>query len=447
MKDTFDLQNPWRKPGYAFPEEPYIQRNIFNRLLKDLDSDEITVLLGSRQVGKTFLIKKLIEKLVADKNIDPRRVFYFNFDAFNLIELIRSDRDFLDFIEYYGMPGKTAYLFFDEAQRIPEVGLLLKQYYDLGLSLKFIISGSSSLEIKSQVKETLAGRKHLFELFPVAYGEFLRFKDLKTPDDPAAVMRFENHNYRRLFEEFAIFGGYPGVIRLNTPEEKVQLLKEIYSSYVQKDISDFLKIEDIAGFNRLVNFVATQTGGLCKTNEVAKNTRLSRHFVEKYLFALEQTYVVAFLRPCFVNLGKAVVKTPKLYFCDTGIRNSIFGQFDDLDKRPDAGILIENFIFSEMLKTLDKDQLWFYRTTAGSEVDFVFIRADRAVPVEVKYSISRQYAVPKIFHTLVQHTRIKKAVIVTRNHLHQEKREGMEILFRPAQTAYHLDKLIAEGEI
>ena len=226
VKDTFDLQNPWRKPGYTFPEEPYIQREIFSRLLKDLNSDKITVILGSRQVGKTFLIKKLIEKLVTEKNSDPRRIFYFNFDAFNLIELIRNDRDFLDFIKYYGMPGEIPYLFLDEAQRIPEVGLLLKQYYDLGLGLKFIISGSSSLQIKSQVKETLAGRKHLFELYPVTYGEFLRFKDLKTPDDLATVMRFEYHNYQRLFEEFAIFGGYPEVVRLNSSEEKIQLLKD-----------------------------------------------------------------------------------------------------------------------------------------------------------------------------------------------------------------------------
>jgi predicted AAA+ superfamily ATPase len=233
------------------------------------------------------------------------------------------------------MPGKRPYIFLDEAQRIPEVGLLLKRYYDLKMDLKFIISGSSSLQIKSQVKETLAGRKHLFELYPITYGEFLRFKGLKTPDDPAVVVKFEFLRYRRALEEFVIFGGYPGVVRLNSPEQKARLLKEIYNSYVQKDISDFLKIEDVAGFNRLVNFVAYQAGGLCKTNEVAKNTRLTRHFVEKYLFALEQTYVVAFLRPYFVNLGKAIVKTPKLYFCDTGIRNSVYGRVGFIAPPPD----------------------------------------------------------------------------------------------------------------
>ena len=442
MKDTFDLQNPWRRPEYTFPDEPYIHRGIFDRLLRDLTCDEITVVLGSRQVGKTFLINKLIEKLLADGLCDPRQIFYFNFDAFNLLELIGNDRDFLDFIKYYGMPGKRPYIFLDEAQRIPEVGLLLKRYYDLKMDLKFIISGSSSLQIKSQVKETLAGRKHLFELYPITYGEFLRFKGLKTPDDPAAVVKFEFLRYRRVLEEFVIFGGYPGIVRLNSPEQKVRLLKEIYNSYVQKDISDFLKIEDIAGFNRLVNFVAYQAGGLCKTNEVAKNTRLTRHFVEKYLFALEQTYVAAFLRPYFVNLGKAVVKTPKLYFCDTGIRNSVFGQFEPLDKRQDSGMLVENFVFSELLKAIDKDRLWFYRTSAGSEVDFLVISADQTVPVEVKHSISRQKSVPKIFQTLARNTSIKEAVVVTRDHLHREQRGGMQIFFLPAHAVYNLEKLV-----
>ena len=146
MKNTFDIQNPWRIPGYTFPRKVYILRDIFDHLFEDLNHKEITVVVGSRQVGKTFLMQKLIKKLLTEGKVDPGQIFYFNFDAFNLIDLISSDRDFLDFIKYYGIAGRRSYIFLDEVQRVPEIGLLIKRYYDLGLDLKFVISGSSSLK-------------------------------------------------------------------------------------------------------------------------------------------------------------------------------------------------------------------------------------------------------------------------------------------------------------
>lgn len=442
MKDTFDLQNPWRNPSYRFSGRKTIHRLLFDVLLEDLDQRVVTVIVGSRQVGKTFLMKKLIEILLNEKGCSPAQIFYFNFDAIELVEFVANDRDFLDFIAHYGIKGQKSFIFFDEAQRIPNIGLILKRYHDLERNLKFIVSGSSSLEIKSQVKETLTGRKHLFELYPISFGEFLRFKGLRTPDEPANLVRFESEGYSRALDDFIIYGGYPGVAILDRKEEKVRLLKEIYRSYVHKDVSDFFKIEDIPGFNRLVQFLSQQSGGLCKFNEVAKNTRLTRYFVEAYLFALQETYVVQLLLPYFVNLGKAIVKTPKLYFCDTGIRNAVFGQFGTLAQRRDSGLLVENFVFSELIKAIDRERIWFYRTTAGSEVDFVVDRGDHVVPVEVKYSASRQKTVPKIFATLANHAGIKKALVATRNYADDTERYGARILFRPSYTLYSIQKLL-----
>jgi len=439
MKDTFDLQNPWRNLGYTFPDEPYIKRSIFNTLMEDLHERKITVLLGARQVGKTFLIKKMIEKLLANKEVDPKQIFYFNFDAFNLIDLVENDRDFIDFIQSYGVADKKTYVFLDEAQRIPEAGLLIKRYYDLGLDMKFIVSGSSSLQIKGQTKETLTGRKTLFELYPVSYYEFLKYKGVVPPDDPARAVKFESVGYQRLMEEFARFGGYPGVVVMDTNEDKISLLKEIYNSYVQKDISDFLKVEDVSGFNRMVQFLSAQTASLCKVNEVSKNVRLSRHFVEKYLLALEETYVIALLRPYFASLGKAIIKTPKLYFIDTGLRNAVFGDFQSLDNRADTGAIIENFVFSELIKSIEKDRLWFYRTTTGSEIDFVFVKGNKTIPIEVKYRISHQKALPKTLHTLAKHMDLKRGLVITRDYLQEKETQDMQILFRPAWALYCIE--------
>lgn len=438
MKSTFDLQNPWRTPGYQFSKTRYIERDIFSKLIQGQEKTRITVLLGSRQVGKTFLMQKMIEKLLSEKNVDPKQIFYFNFDAFNLIDLVKSDRDFLDFIAAYRLADKKAYIFLDEAQRIPEAGILIKRYYDLGLDIKFMVSGSSSLQIKSQVKETLTGRKQLFELTPISYIEFLRYKGLNALDDLAQLVRFESDKYQRLMEEFVIFGGYPGVVVIKNREDKINLLKEIYHSYVQKDISDFFKVENIAGFNRMVQFLAAQTGSLCKINEVSKNIRLSRHFVEKYLLALEQTYVLAFLRPYFANLGKAIIKVPKLYFYDTGLRNTVFGQFQPLNNRQDAGALIENFVFSELIKSVEKERLWFYRTTTGSEIDFLFIKGNNTIPVEVKYSTSRQETIPKTFQTIQKHTGLNKALVITKDYFQEKKKENVRVNFIPAWSIYDI---------
>ncbi len=439
MKDTFDLQNPWRNPGYTFPDEPYVKRNIFNKLMEDLHKKKITVVLGARQVGKTFLIKKIIEKLLVDNMVEPEQIFYFNFDAFNLIDLVANDRDFVDFINSYGIAGKTTYLFLDEAQRIPEAGLQIKKFYDLCLDVKYIVSGSSSLQIKGQTKETLTGRKTLFELYPVSYYEFLNYKGVELPDDPERTLKFESGGYQRLMEEFVRFGGYPGVVVTDSIEDKTRLLKEIYNSYVQKDISDFLKVEDISGFNRMVQFLSAQTASLCKINEVSKNVRLSRHFVEKYLLALEETYVIALLRPYFANLGKAIIKTPKLYFIDNGLRNAVFGEFQPLYKRADIGQLIENFVFSELIKPIERDRLWFYRTTTGSEIDFLFVKGGKTIPLEVKYRISHQKTYPKTLHTLAKHTALKKGLVITRDYFHNIETQNMEILFRPAWALYRIE--------
>jgi hypothetical protein len=438
IKDTFDLQNPWRNPLYTIPEEPWVERSIFKQLFADLDAGHITIVVGSRQVGKTFLIKRLVRELVARHHVDRNQLFYFNFDSFELIELVRNKRNFLDFLESYGVPGKHSFVFLDEAQRISEIGLLLKEYHDLELPIKFVVSGSSSLQIKSQIKETLTGRKRVFELFPITFEEFLRFSGVAFLPSLETSMRFEAESYQHLLEQFVLYGGYPGVVMKKSREEKINLLKEIYRSYVQKDISDFLKIEDIPGFNRLVQYMSAQTGGLCKVNEVSKNVRLSRYFVEKYLFALEETYILSTLRPYFVNLGKAIVKTPKYYFCDTGIRNAVFGQFDALEARRDTGILIENFVFNELIKAVDKERLWFYRTTTGAEVDFLYIAGERATPIEIKYSRARQDSVPKVFRTIHRYHAFPRGIVVTKDSLREYDDNGMHIVFQPAWSTFSL---------
>ncbi|OQX96269.1 hypothetical protein B6I21_01370 [candidate division KSB1 bacterium 4572_119] len=431
MNITFQNQNPWRNPDFSFPKDKYIYRQILEKIINHLDKQEITVIVGSRQVGKTFLMKKTIEHLLLKGDMDPKQIFYFNFDSLELIELIQNEKDFLDFVRDYSIKDKRCYIFLDEAQRITNCGLLIKRYFDLGLNIKFIVSGSSSLEVKSEVKETLAGRKRLFELFPITFGEFLAYKGISNTTSIENKLRFEYNHYIDLLNEFILFGGYPGVVKLANAEDKILLLKEIFQSYIQKDIGDFLNVSDVLGFNKLLQMLATQSAQLLKSNELSKLIGVSRYNIEKYLFFLQQTYIVHLLRPYFINIGKALIKTPKLYFIDTGIRNVVFNQFQDLNIRADNGQLAENFVFSELAKSVDLNNLWFYRTTSGTEIDFLYNIGTSVIPIEVKYSESKQRSIPRAFSTVFQKLDIKKALVLTKNYLNRREQSNISVIFQP----------------
>lgn len=431
MKKMFDFQNPWRFPGYHMPQEPYIRRHILAALLEHLSKPEITVLSGARQVGKTFLFKKMIEHLLTEKNTRPEQIFYFNFDALELIEIFTRPADFIEFISGYGVAQHKNYIFLDEFQRIPNGGLLLKNYYDLGLNFKFLVSGSASLEIKSQIKESLVGRKRLFELLPVSFKEYIAFQGLETTQPLALRARFESARYQKALENFIRFGGYPGIVKLTAENDKINLLKEIYDSYLKKDISDYFKVENVLGFNRLVQLLAAQTANLCNLNELAKMSGLTRYFTEIYLGHLQDTFVIRMLRPYFKNIGKSLVKTPKSYFVDPGIRNSIFSLFNPPEQRTDLGAIIENFVFSELIKKLPSDNLWFFRTQNDSEVDFLYQKGDEIIPIEVKYSKADKIPIPKILTSLAEMLPIQRAYVLTHSAYQDRKTEHFSVHFRP----------------
>ncbi len=442
MISIFEYQNPWRQKNYHFPKRPFIKREILNDLLKEIDHPEITTILGSRQVGKTFLMQKMIEALLTEKKIRPQQIFYFNFDELSFIPFLQSISDFLEFIQSYCPNGKKAYIFLDEIQRIMDAGLLLKKYYDLNLNIKFIISGSSSLDIRSKIKETLAGRKRVFEILPITFREFLDFNAVQLDNPLSIQIKLEKERFEKYFEEFTKFGGYPACVTAKTNYEKQIKLKEIYQSYVQKDISDYLKIENVVAFNKMVQLLALQSGQLFKLNEVSKQISLSRYFTEKYLQSLKDTYIIQIIQPLFSNKIKSTIKTPKVYFLDTGIQNSIWGNFANFNQRGDVGQLVETVVFTELLKSNIFGKIWFFRTLKGSEIDFIYQKGEQLVPIEVKFSSKRQKIIPKVFYSFSEVFGIKKGIVFTKDFLGVKKQKNIEVHFFPVWAIYKIHDLI-----
>lgn len=368
-----------------------IERSQFFALKKHLNEKEITVLLGPRQVGKTTLMNLLRNHLVMDGKASEKNIHYFNLDIVTDMEFFISQPKFVRFCRERTKNGNFIYVFIDEAQRINETGLFLKGIYDLNLPLKLVISGSSALELKEKIGEPLTGRKKVFKILPLSFDEFFQFKNnsLRKLALESGVMREEEtFEVENIFQQYLIFGGYPRVVVENSEEEKKSILEEIFTSYIDKDIIKFLKVRDPLSFSGFVRYLAIQNGGLMNVNEASKTLNINQRTARKYLHYLESTFVIKKLSPFFTNAMKELVKMPKVYFLDLGLRNFVVSDFLPFSERSDRGALLENFVLNEMgfkLKLAEKINFW--RSKDGRhEVDFVVRRGGDLVPIEVKSS-------------------------------------------------------------
>jgi len=398
IKEIFELQNPWRTTiDYQFNLK---DREILKAILDNLDNRKILGLIGSRQVGKSSLLYLTIRHLL-ENNVKVNNIFYFNLDDRKLHELFENVPEFLHFMA--SSTTEKKYVILDEIQRLPNPGLFLKELYDLNLNFKIIYSGSSQLEIKSRLKEFLVGRARQLEIHRLSFNEYLRFK--------APITRHQ------ALEETLIYGAYPGVVLENRFIEKKLCIKDIYQSYVEKDLVDFLKVDNPQVFNHLLVFLANQSGRLLSLDTLAKSLRISRNKVDEYLDILEKTFIIKRIYPFYKNYKKEITKTPKIYFMDLGLRNFVINNFNDLSLRNDKGELFENFVLLEMLKgdhySLNKVNFW--RTTNQTEIDFIVTKESGTEAIEVKWDKTTP---PKSFQTIKKYYPEMVTKVVSREHFY-----------------------------
>lgn len=394
IAEIFNLQNPWRTDtSFSFHLKP---RAILPTLLENLRNRKILVLIGSRQVGKSSLMFLLIESLLRERRVPATDIFYFNLDDLKLHELFENLPEFVHFL---GAGKSRKYLFIDEVQRLPNPGLMLKSLYDLQLDIKIICSGSSQLEVKSKLKENLVGRARQFEIQRLSFPEYLEFAQPVTR--------------RQALEDMLVYGSYPGVAILPERLEKQLAIKDIYQSYVEKDLVDFLKVDDIQAFNRLVGLLANQIGNLLNVQNLAKAVRTHRQHIEHYLAILENTFIIRRVYPFFQNYKKEITRTPKVYFLDLGLRNFALNDFRPVELREDTGKLFENFYFLHLLHQdiFGLQKINFWRTTNQTEIDFIVTRETQREAIEVKWE---RATAPKSFASIKKYYPDMKTTVVTK---------------------------------
>jgi predicted AAA+ superfamily ATPase len=290
-----------------------------------------------------------------------------------------------------------------------------------------VVSGSSSFSIKTKFKDSLAGRKRIFEIYPLDFGEFLEFKDRK---DLAGFWdtgnwekaRFFEGDFLRYFEEYVIFGGLPKVSLLPTREDNVEYLKDVVNSYIKKDIKDLFRIDNPYAFNKAIKLLALQAGNSLNFTTLTTMCGISRRTLERYLFILESTFIIRLINPFYSNKIKEVTKMPKLYFMDTGIRNIIVGDLNSLEGRRDSGSLVENSVFLMLLTGKGPlDEIYYWRTKAGAEMDFVLKgEGERLRGYEVKYRPFKEVKITRSTRSYINEYSPDLTCICTKNFYQDE---------------------------
>lgn len=439
-----------------FPEN-LLQREILGLITPFLEAENIILLSGARQTGKTSLLYLLIRHLT-NKRVPHSQVVYFDLENIHDFSQINNLKDFNDFWHILVDRGvnrkKRAFVFIDEIQHLVNPSSFLKYLHDhYKPKLKFVVTGSSSLEIRRKFTDRLTGRVYRFVVNPLSFREFLEFKDENDLAEMLRPLRFPlwisgtnpekglnkigpamRQRLDNLLNEYLIFGGYPAVTLQENPLIKQRDLQEIYSLYVRRDIKDLGGIADVTGYNRLVTLLCLQIGGLVKEQELAVSSGLSRPTVKKYLFLLENTYVFKLLLPFFTNKRTEIIKTPKVYFQDIGLRNGVLNNFTPLSKRTDSGAILENFVFTQLNKQDEQsDRIRFWRSQTKNEVDFVWQEnVDEHYPIEVKLNYSPRQPLPSGLRTFIGTYRPARAFVIHLGGFHFQRFQDTNIYAIPA---------------
>src|SRR3989339_1564899 len=273
-------------------DKKLIKRDIFERVSQHLNKAEITLITGPRQAGKTTLLRQLKAWLIGERKVPSSKIFYFDLDLIKDWEFFQDQTEFIEYCRAEAGKSKI-YVFVDEAQKVDDCARFFKGVYDSNLNLKLILSGSSSFELKSKLKESLAGRKRIFSLLPFSFKEYVSGRANELAHYIAGQKKIPILVRGKLLKhyfDYLVWGGYPRVALEPKREERIALLAEIYSSYIEKDIIGLLEIKNKQGFTRLLSLVLAQTGQLVNIAELANMANLDRDTIERYLYALEQTF-------------------------------------------------------------------------------------------------------------------------------------------------------------
>jgi len=350
-----------------------IERILEKQILAKINTNKAIILLGSRQVGKTTLLKSLFE--------NSSETIWLNADEPDIQAIFAN----ISSKRFEAIIGNKKMIIIDEAQRIPDIGLKMKLITDQLPSIQLIATGSSAFELSNKLNEPLTGRKWEFKMYPISFQEMVNHHGLL--------------NEIRLLPHRLVYGFYPDVV--NHQGNEKEILKQLSDSYLYKDLLMMDQIKKPSALVKLLQALALQIGSQVSYQELAQICGIDGKTIEKYMMLLEQSYIIFRLASFSRNQRNELKKSRKVYFFDNGIRNSLIANFEHIENRTDIGALWENYLVSERIKYLAYQQKWvnnwYWRTTEQQEIDYVEEENGQLSAFEFKWNPKTKGSVPISF--------------------------------------------------
>ena len=338
-----------------------IVRTIENQIKDKLNQKKAILIFGARQVGKTSLLKKIVLDLP---------YLWFSGDEPDTQELLENASS----ARISQLVGDHTVLVIDEAQMIADVGLIIKRIVDHLPHIQVIATGSSAFELADKTKESLVGRKHEFQLFPLSINEMIKHSSWLEQS--------------RKLSHYLVFGFYPEVVS-HLGKEK-EILKDLAESFLFKDVLNYDGIKKSGTIFKLTQMLAFRIGSEINYSSLANDLGINKLTVEKYINVLEQNFIIFTLNSYSNNLDNELKKGKKVYFWDVGIRNALIKNFTPIEIRQDVGALWENFVIVELMKQniyqKKHADYYFWRTTQQQEIDLIAVCDGQLHAIEIKYN-------------------------------------------------------------
>ncbi len=352
-----------------------ITRTLEALLIQRFATKKAIIILGARQIGKTTLVNSLAA------NVEQGESLYLNCDDAGTRNLLTD----ANLAELRRIIGASKMVVIDEAQRIRNVGLLLKLITDNLPEVQLIVTGSSALDLASEINEPLTGRKLEYHMYPVSWPELTDYQGYVSS--------------MQSLEQRMVYGMYPEII--TRPNEATLLLRNLAGSYLYKDLFSLQGVRKPDLLEKLVSALAWQIGSEVSYSELANKLQVSKETISTYIDLLEKAFVVFRLSPFSRNLRNEISTSRKIYFYDTGIRNAVIDNFEPLSRRNDAGMLWENFMIAERLKVNAYAErfrhAYFWRTHAQQEIDYVEEWGGKLFLYEFKWNKTAKVKFPTTF--------------------------------------------------
>lgn len=365
-----------------------MRRKLFDKLKTHLSKKEFIVLTGARQTGKSTLLKQ-VEIYCREQAIPT---IFLNLEQKTI--LADLDNDPLNLLKYIPQTEQRVIVLVDEVQYLKDPSNFMKLMFDEHWQkLKLVVTGSSAFYIDDSFKDSLAGRKRLFQLYTCSFdeylaltgkGELLQEKE-RIEHNPTAKSNLLPY-LKNEWENYMLYGGYPAVILEEDPKEKILKLQEIRDSFIKRDILES-GVENETAFFHLFRLLASQAGQLLNTNELSITLRIKHTTVTNYLWVMQKCFHVSLVKPFFQNLRKELTKMPKVFLLDSGLRNSLLNNFEPIQSRTDKGELWETICYKLLVESFGTDEINYWRTSDGNEVDFILPNLNKqSMAIEAKFN-------------------------------------------------------------